>query len=208
MKPSLLLLLLFLAIPARLGAQDDAFYGRKIALLCEELHQKNLKYLWASDDPAKGGLDCSGVVRHIFREVYGVDLPDESGLQYEYLKKHGQVWDARSKNWSPLKLQTGDLIFITGTYKSDRVSPITHVVIYINEEKIFGAQDMGKRIDYQTPGVGFFRFKPLHPVGYDGMDETRIREKPHLYSYGRFIPSAETVKKQVPNLNKEQVGSQ
>lgn len=76
----------------------------------------------------KNGVDCSGFVRAIYREVYGVELPRRSEEQYETaILKH-----RRSKS----RLEQGDLVFFDSASSGGRCS---HVGIYLKDGKFVHA---------------------------------------------------------------------
>lgn len=156
-------------------------------LISSQLAETALPYIYGSGDPARGGLDCSGFVQVVFRRAYGIELPDEAGKQYLYLREHGKVWDATT-GWSPKDLQPGDLIFWSGTHRDNRPSPISHVMIYMGDNKMAGSQNAGKRLNAPGNGVGLFPFRIHPPSGNPTIDQEPFREKIHLYAYGRVLP--------------------
>lgn len=163
--------------------------GENPVTIAEELGATAMPYLYGSGHPERGGLDCSGFVQVVFRRAYGIELPDEAGKQYLYLREHGKVWDATT-GWTPNDLQPGDLIFWSGTHRADRPSPITHVMFYVGDNKIVGAQNAGKRLNAPGVGVGFYWFHPHAPQGNPLVDQEPFREKMILYAYGRVLPPA------------------
>lgn len=75
----------------------------------------------------RSGADCWGLVRLIYREVYGVDLPDYREL-YENTKDAERIKalvdDKASQHWQDVdKPQEGDIVFV----KMDGIP--THVAI-------------------------------------------------------------------------------
>lgn len=169
-----------LAVTATTQAADPVPIAKALA-------DTALPYVYGSGDVARGGLDCSGFVQVVFRQAYGVELPDEAGKQYLYLREHGKVWDATT-GWKPSDLQPGDLIFWSGTHPLNRPSPISHVMIYIGDKTMVGSQNAGKRINAPGNGVGYFRCFPSTPTGNPLVDQEPFRHKMHLYAYGRVIP--------------------
>jgi cell wall-associated NlpC family hydrolase len=157
--------------------------------IATELGRRGLPYQWGATDPQQGGLDCSGFVRYVFQQAYGVTLPDEAGLQYEYLRQHGQVWDLSTRVWSPKDLQPGDLVFYSGTCPSKRLSPVTHVMMYVGQDRVVGAQNMGHRLELGGAGVGFYAFHPRSPQGDPRLEQPELRTRIHLFAYGRVLPS-------------------
>src|SRR5882762_8503101 len=80
-----------------------------VLAVADRLVHDHLIYVYGSEDLRNGGLDCSGFTQVVFREAYGVELPNEADKQLAYLREHGQVWDSTS-DWAKTTLQPGDLI--------------------------------------------------------------------------------------------------
>lgn len=173
-------------------AMIPSLYAADPVPIAEELANSALPYVYGSGDLARGGLDCSGFVQIVYRRAYGVELPDEAGKQYLYLRQHGQVWDATT-GWKPSDLKPGDLIFWSGTRYLHRPSPISHVMVYIGNNAMVGAQNAGKRLNAPGGGVGYFRFHASSPTGDPTVDQEPFRLKMHLYAYGRVTPPAPTL---------------
>jgi len=68
---------------------------------------------------SKKGVDCSGFVRLVFRDLYGIDLPYVAATQYTM---------PIFKNIALGDLRIGDLIFFSPTTKKKRIN---HVGIYL-----------------------------------------------------------------------------
>jgi cell wall-associated NlpC family hydrolase len=178
--------LLWLGLTAAIHAATPA---SPVQIACE-LGESGLPYRWGATNPQQGGLDCSGFVLYVYQQAYGLHLPDEAGLQYEYLRRYGKVWDASTGAWSPQDLQPGDLIFYSGTHPLPRPSPITHVMMYVGNGRKVGAQTGGHRLDHGVGGVGFYPFTPSPPLGDPRQEQPEFRTSPHLYAYGRVLAPA------------------
>jgi hypothetical protein len=153
--------------------------------VADKLVQQRLKYIYGSEDLAKGGLDCSGFVQIVFRAASGVDLPNEADKQLAFLREHGEVWDSTS-GWTPLTLQPGDLIFFAGPYELPRSSLISHVMIYCGHNIMVGAQGHGRRIDGLFSGVGYYPFPLREPKGIWGESGERFVGNRRVFAYGRL----------------------
>ena len=70
---------------------------------------------------SKRGVDCSGFVRLIYRNVFGVNLPSIASYQCSL---------PIFKKVSVDKLMTGDLIFFSPTHKKKRIN---HVGLYLSD---------------------------------------------------------------------------
>jgi hypothetical protein len=155
-----------------------------ILTLADRLVHQHLTYVYGSEDLRNGGLDCSGFVQVVFREAYGVELPNEADKQLAYLREHGQVWDSTS-GWTKATLQPGDLIFYAGPYRLPRTSLISHVMIYCGHGVMAGAQGKGRRIDGGYSGVGYYSFWPHAPAGVWGESGERFVNHRQIFAYGR-----------------------
>jgi cell wall-associated NlpC family hydrolase len=65
------------------------------------------------------GLDCSGFVNHVYREVAGIQLPRSS----QEISLHGEPLQ-------PAELQPGDLVFFNTLNQ-----PFSHVGVYVGESR-------------------------------------------------------------------------
>lgn len=92
-------------------------------------------YVWGGTNP-ETGLDCSGFVLNVFREV-GVELPRVSRDQARVGQPVSSLADARP----------GDLLFFD--------EPVSHVAIYLGDDRMIHAAGRGKDVRitevYETP---------------------------------------------------------
>lgn len=111
------------------------------------------------------GLDCSGFVRLVYDQIFGIDLPHSSSAQFKFsdLKKIDQK-----------DLQPGDLIFFGNKGKKR----INHVGVYISDNKFIHASSTdGIKVSgldesyWKKRFVGTKRHEDLTP----GFDSGRIR---------------------------------
>lgn len=164
-----------------------------------ELTKSNLSYVFGSDDPAKGGMDCSGTIFHVLREEGLGEVPRDSAGQYGWVRKGGQFFAVVSRvedGFEFKELLPGDLMFWTGTYETAREVPISHVMLYLGRERrtgkrvMFGASDGRSYAGVQRWGVSVFDFRM--PKADPAKPERRV----DFVGYGR-IPglrdAAETV---------------
>jgi cell wall-associated NlpC family hydrolase len=115
MKPVLLsLLALLLAPPAHAGPADDIpIYAVSLV---------GSPYRLGGDVP-ETGLDCSGLVGHVFRQTLGVRLPHDSHAISEATQPLAQD-----------ELQPGDLVFFNTLNRA-----FSHVGIYLGEDRFVHA---------------------------------------------------------------------
>lgn len=76
------------------------------------------------------GFDCSGLVAHVFKTAWGLDLPHSSRAQSEF----GTPIDASA-------LRPGDLVFYNTANR-----PYSHVGIYLGDGKFIHAPRTGARV--------------------------------------------------------------
>ena len=79
-------------------------------------------YRWGGNDPARG-LDCSGLVRHVFKTVAALDLPRRS----EQIGRLG-------RRIARADLQAGDLLFF-----NTLGHPNSHVAVYVGDGRFVHA---------------------------------------------------------------------
>lgn len=148
-----------------------ADYSPKVQQLLSsalELTTRNLDYKYGSDDPASGGMDCSGFVYFVLKQNGVNDVPRDSAGQYNWVRrarKFEAVVSQKDNTFELEDLKPGDLLFWTGTYSIDRDPPITHAMIYVGREKknghrvMVGASD-GRVYEGESRwGVSVFDFK-------------------------------------------------
>lgn len=130
-----------------------------------------LKYKFGGADPEKGGLDCSGSVYFILREI-GYEVPRTSAGQFTWVKGEDALHEI-PKSVTSLDsnvfddLTPGDLLFWSGTYvpRDGRKIPVSHVQIFLGHEKkdgkpvMIGASDGRSYRGQKRNGYGVFDFR-------------------------------------------------
>ena len=99
-------------------------------------------YVFGGTNPSVG-LDCSGLVQLVFRQL-GVVLPRTAQQQYE-----------ATLRVSPADLQPGDLVFFARTY-ADPHDWVTHVGVYIGDGLQINAPTEGQFVSIQPVFTGFW----------------------------------------------------
>jgi cell wall-associated NlpC family hydrolase len=103
---------------ARAAQGDDG--GAEIVV--QALALLGVPYRWGGSDPARG-LDCSGLVRHVFRSVAALELPRRS----EQIGRLG-------RSVARAELRAGDLVFFnTLGYRN------SHVAVYVGDGRFVHA---------------------------------------------------------------------
>ena len=87
------------------------------------------------------GFDCSGLVAHVFREAYGVQLPHNAAAQSE-----------RGREVSRDELEPGDLVF----FNTER-RRFSHVGIYLGDNRFIHAPKPGAVVRTENMQVAYWR---------------------------------------------------
>ncbi|RXZ02133.1 bifunctional lytic transglycosylase/C40 family peptidase [Fictibacillus sp. S7] len=135
-------------IPVGGGNAVASAKGKLKAVLTEAYKYKGMSYVFGGNNPQQG-FDCSSLMQWIYREA-GVNLPRTANEQFK-----------ASKKVQKSDLKPGDLVFFTNTYNAG--VPVTHVGIYLGNNKMY---------DANSGGVG-------------ETDLTNSYWKSHLYGFGR-----------------------
>jgi len=153
--------------------QDFSQQPPQIRALIEaalELTRQNLTYTYSSADPANGGMDCSGFIYYVLTQAGLKDVPRDASEQYSWVRKAEKFRAVISRNLDGFELdelKPGDLLFWSGTYKTDRDPPVTHTMIYLGRESetgnrvMVGSSDGRSYHGLQRWGVSVFDFKPV-----------------------------------------------
>ena len=157
------------------------------------LTMRDLGYKYGSDDPANGGMDCSGTVYYLLTHAGLKDVPRDSAGMYAWVWKDSAfhaVVSTKDDTFELEKLRPGDLLFWTGTYQIDRDPPVTHVMIYLGINRQTGRRTMLGASDGRTfngksrYGVSVFDFKLPRAGGKSDLAPQAQAETP---STTRFI---------------------
>lgn len=168
--------------PAPTGAisidqiSDAASYSpeiRNITDIALELTGRNLSYKYASADPAKGGMDCSGFIYYVLNQSGMKDVPRDAREQYIWTRKTGTfqaVLAQRDDTFELDGLKPGDLLFWASKYGISRDPDITQTMIYLGRDKatnqrlMVGASENRSTKGQRKSGVGVFEFKLGRPA--------------------------------------------
>jgi len=162
------------------------------------LTTRKLTYQFASADPDKGGMDCSGTVYHCLQSVGFKTLPRSSNAMHGWVKNAGLLVPVTGTPdvCDPVlaKLKPGHLLFWTGTYDTGGTpATISHVMLYLGKTAeagkpvMFGASNGRPYRGKSQNGVSVFDFKMPNAdgktrfVGYGpvpGMDVSKVTAVP------------------------------
>lgn len=114
--------------------------ARASELVVRALGLLGIRYKYGGTEP-EGGVDCSGLVRYVFRDAWGTELPRTS----EEMSRLGEKVDAR-------ELQPGDLVFYNTLRRS-----FSHVGIYLGENRFIHAPSGGGRVRIESMDVNYWK---------------------------------------------------
>jgi len=114
--------------------------NRASELAVRAMSMIGIRYKYGGNLP-ETGLDCSGLVRYLFKEVWNTNLPRTS----EEISQVGQQVDTKD-------LQPGDLVF----YHTLRRG-FSHVGIYLGDNKFIHAPSAGGNVRIESMDVGYWR---------------------------------------------------
>ena len=126
----------------------------------ENLSRMKMLYVFGGSTPADGGLDCSGSIQCLLAPIGYGDFPRTSYAQYDWMQKNSRI--RRSKTIDARQLNSGDLIFWGGTYKSGH--KVSHVMLFMGNGTdgrmyMFGARGKGKT-GISGAGVDIWELRP------------------------------------------------
>jgi len=117
-------------VPPELPKAETAPVGeRRAEALLQALLALGLDYRYGGSSP-ETGFDCSGLVAHVFREAYGIRLPQNARAQSEY-----------GVRVSLAELRAGDLVFYNTLNR-----PFSHVGIYLGDGRFVHAPKTGAQV--------------------------------------------------------------
>lgn len=125
-------------VPAASRLQNLTSRASEIAL--QAMGLLGIRYRHGGDSP-ENGLDCSGLVRYVFKEAWGTQLPRTA----EDISKVGQ-------HVAPQDLQPGDLVFYNTLRRG-----FSHVGIYLGDNKFIHAPSSGGQVRIERMNVGYWQ---------------------------------------------------
>jgi cell wall-associated NlpC family hydrolase len=157
-------------IPSDQIAESSSYPAqvRKIVDFGLYLAAQHLTYKYASADPAKGGMDCSGFIHYVLTQSGIADAPRDAREQYAWIRKAGNfkaVLAQRDDTFELDELQPGDLLFWATNFGVSRDPQIIQTMIYIGRDKttnarlMVGACERGTFKGQPKSGVSAFDFK-------------------------------------------------
>ena len=99
-----------------------------------------IRYKYGGTAP-ESGLDCSGLVRYLFKDVWNTDLPRTS----EEISRVGEKVEVH-------ELQPGDLVFYNTLRRT-----FSHVGIYLGDNKFIHAPSSGGQVRIESMDTGYWK---------------------------------------------------
>lgn len=118
----------------------SSFTDRAAQIAIEALSLVGIRYRYGGNSPEQG-LDCSGLVRYVFRETGGTDLPRTSNE----MSRRGQPVDKQD-------LQPGDLVFFNTLNRA-----FSHVGIYLGNNEFVHAPSAGRNVRVENMDMTYWK---------------------------------------------------
>ena len=122
-----------------LGKLHD-FTNHASDLALHAMSMLGIRYKYGGNTP-ENGLDCSGLVRYVFKQAWGADLPRTS----HEISQVGQRVDKQD-------LRPGDLVFYNTLRRG-----FSHVGIYLGEDKFIHSPSAGGEVRIESMDLGYWK---------------------------------------------------
>jgi cell wall-associated NlpC family hydrolase len=116
------------------------FTSRASELASRAMGMIGIRYKYGGNAP-ESGLDCSGLVRYVFKEAWGANLPRTS----EEISRVGADVDSKD-------LRPGDLVFYNTLKRS-----FSHVGIYLGDNKFIHAPSKGGKVRIESMDLTYWK---------------------------------------------------
>lgn len=116
------------------------FTSRASELALHAMSLIGIRYKYGGTTP-ENGLDCSGLVRYLFKEAWGKDLPRTS----EEISRVGEKIDTH-------ELQPGDLVFYNTLRRG-----FSHVGVYLGDNKFIHAPSGGGQVRIESMDMSYWK---------------------------------------------------
>lgn len=114
--------------------------NRASELATQALNMLGINYRYGGTSP-ETGLDCSGLVRYVFKETWGTDLPRTSAE----ISRVGEKIDK-------FDLRPGDLVFYNTLRRG-----FSHVGIYLGDRKFIHSPSSGGQVRIEDMDMAYWR---------------------------------------------------
>lgn len=126
--------------PASVLDRISSFTDRAAQVAIEALSLVGIRYRYGGNSPEQG-LDCSGLVRYVFREAGGTDLPRTSNE----MSQRGLPVEKQD-------LQPGDLVFFNTLNRA-----FSHVGIYLGNNQFIHAPSTGRNVRVENMDMTYWK---------------------------------------------------
>jgi cell wall-associated NlpC family hydrolase len=116
------------------------FTDRASDLAVRAMAMVGIRYQYGGDTP-EHGLDCSGLVRYVFKQAWGAELPRTAAE----ISRVGAKIDSKD-------LQPGDLVFYNTLRRG-----FSHVGIYLGDNKFVHSPSAGNAIRIESMDLGYWK---------------------------------------------------
>ncbi|NMM29404.1 MAG: C40 family peptidase [Glaciimonas sp.] len=123
-----------------LGHSAVEFSSRASDLAMQAMGMIGIHYKYGGSTP-ESGLDCSGLVRYVFKEAWGANLPRTSSE----ISQVGETIE-------PQNLQPGDLVFYNTLKRS-----FSHVGIYLGNNKFIHSPSAGGQVRIESMDIRYWK---------------------------------------------------
>ena len=117
-----------------------SFTDRASDLAIRAMAMVGIRYRYGGNTP-EHGLDCSGLVRYVFKQAWGAELPRTS----EEISRVGAKVDSKD-------LQPGDLVFYNTLRRG-----FSHVGIYLGDNKFIHSPSAGSSIRIESMDLSYWK---------------------------------------------------
>ncbi len=124
----------------RVLARISSFTDRATSLALEAMSLIGIHYRRGGTSP-ENGLDCSGLVRYVFKQSNNIDLPRTSAE----MSRVGEQVDKKD-------LQPGDLVFFNTVRRT-----FSHVGIYLGDNKFIHAPTPGSAVRIESMDLSYWK---------------------------------------------------
>jgi cell wall-associated NlpC family hydrolase len=128
------------AEPTGTLAKLQGFTSKASELAFQAMGLIGIRYKYGGTAP-ENGLDCSGLVRYLFKEVWGKELPRTS----EEMSRVGEKIDTH-------ELQPGDLVFYNTLRRG-----FSHVGVYLGDNKFIHAPSGGGQVRIESMDMSYWK---------------------------------------------------
>jgi len=121
-------------------AKLEEFSNRASELAMNALGLIGIRYRMGGNTP-ENGLDCSGMVRYVFKQAWGATLPRTA----EEISHVGEKVEAHD-------LQPGDLVFYNTLRRG-----FSHVGIYLGDNKFIHSPSAGGQVRVESMDISYWK---------------------------------------------------